>query len=297
VLGLLHLRYNVPTVFAVSFSLSPGEEGNSRTSLRIVATYAPRILSSPDGGHVENRMAAFLAVHLPQVSGQTRQSSLRDFRREVLRANFRLQDSLQVFDEVVHVGGLDLLQSQIPGHDLGSWREIISGCCASWDLEIQDPRNVLNVLNVVTDGATSREALVAYFAITTVASVFSEELALDVRTTEITSRAMFCDMVTLRSHPMWDVAAEPVLTNDERDDAVRATFDAVKAAVVADVAGMFFNYTDLDRAREFLRSIELLLPKSVAHPYTTILPNVTESYVDNKFAIRHFLFKASHIFF
>ncbi|KAL1482462.1 hypothetical protein MTO96_033779 [Rhipicephalus appendiculatus] len=240
---------------------------------------------------VENRMVAFLSTHLLQ--GATNPAGQDDLWDDVLRAAFRLQDSLQVFDEIVHSGNSSLLQELFPEYDLRSWTEVLGECCDSWRLELQDPENVRNVFRVLKDGHTRSEALAAYFAITTAMAMFSEEFALADRSDDVSRRAKFCDRMALKPRGLWDISSALALTNEHLDASVRATFDAVSTAVATDVGELFANYSDVARLREFVYSVRLILPKDIARPYTKIMPNVTDSYLQNKFEIRNFLFKVS----
>ncbi|XP_065283228.1 uncharacterized protein [Dermacentor albipictus] len=296
VLGLLHLRYNLPTVFAVSFSFRPAHEGSGvdRHSVRISGAYAPRLMASADAVVVENRMVAFLSTHLRQgTSREEHQSSQSDLRDDILRANFRLQDALQVFDDIVHTGDASLLQQLFPEHDLSSWREVLGDCCDSWHLEVQDPQNARNVFHVLEDGQTRSEAFEAYFAITIAMAVFSEEFTLAERTDDMSLCGKLCDRMARQPQALWDISSATVLTSANLDTSVRMTFDTMTAAVASEASELFANYTDSGSIRELVRSVRLLLPNDIARPYTSILPNLTDSYLQNKFTIRSFLFKVS----
>ncbi|KAH7948499.1 hypothetical protein HPB52_023588 [Rhipicephalus sanguineus] len=246
-LGLLHLRYNIPTVFIVSFSFKPDQKGSDgdRHSVRISGAYAPRMKASAGAIPVENRMVAFLSTLLLQ--GETHPAGQDDFWGDILRASFRLQDSLQVFDEIVHTGNSSLLQQLFPEYDLSSWSEVLGECCDSWHLEVQDPQNVLNVFRILKDGHTRSEAFTAYFAITTAMAMFSEEFAFAHRSADVSWRAKFCDRMALKPRGLWDIASVVALTNAQLDASVRATFDAVSTAVASDVGELFANYTDIAR--------------------------------------------------
>ncbi|KAL3196304.1 hypothetical protein MRX96_001646 [Rhipicephalus microplus] len=136
----------------------------------------------------------------------------------------------------------------------------------------QDPENVHNVFCGLKDGHARSEAFAAYFAITTGMTMFSEEFVLAEYSDDVSWHAKFCDRMSLKSHGLWDLSSAMALTNAHLDATVRIAFDAVYIAVASDVGELFANYSDAARLRKFIKSIRLILPKDITHPYASIMP-------------------------
>ncbi|KAH7937323.1 hypothetical protein HPB49_010767 [Dermacentor silvarum] len=295
VLGLLFLRYDVAVVLSAGFSFNDTTQGGAtgRYSLRISPTVAPRVLTFSNSEQVETRMLASIQSHLLQETPSAGKPTVTaDIRGDVLNASIRLQDSVQASDDTVFEQDASLLQQQFPHLDLSSWREIIAECCASWNLKIEGLSSVRNVLNVITDGTTTHEALVTYFVVSAAISMFSEEIVRADAAGGLMSRAAFCDEAVLRAAPLWLVSSTSVLTTDEKDTVVRATYAATLDAVLSDADALFGDASDTRKARQALTEHKLLLPQDLARDYAPFVPNLSGRYVENKFALRRFLHRA-----
>ncbi|XP_065286094.1 uncharacterized protein [Dermacentor albipictus] len=295
VLGLLFLRYDVAVVLSARFSFEDTTQrgATGRYSLRISPTVAPRVLDSSNSEHVETRMLASIQSHLLQQTAAAGKPTVAvDLRGDVLKASIRLRDSVQSSGDTVLEEDASLLQQRFPHFDLSSWREIILECCVSCKLKIQSLSSMRNVLNVLTDGATRHEALVAYFVVSAAISTFSEEIARADTAGGLTWRAAFCDEAVLRAAPLWLVSSTSVLTSDEKDTVVRTMYAATLDAVASDADALFGDASDARKARQVLAEHKLLLPQDIAREYAPFAPNLSGRYVENKFALRGFLYRA-----
>ncbi|KAH7945645.1 hypothetical protein HPB49_013555 [Dermacentor silvarum] len=280
--GLLHFRYYIHSIFKTEFALW---RGGNETVYVIGALAAPYILTAGPKDSIKYNNVMFEAANS--------YTGLNVTPAALITLIARLRKARKIFDETLYSGKLSLLDQVFPNADVSSWKVILRTFPL---IGMEDPPNLAAIVEVLIDkDASVQAAAFVYFSVHTAWYMFHQEMKNMEVATSLVARASFCGNQIVQMFPLWDVLLTQRMTSPDRDAVVLQLFEKVADAVVADALVAFSARLNSSEVRRVVRGVRVVLAMDMTAPYSHHLPDASDNYFENIMELRDFYFQVVRI--